>query len=208
MFHVKQRSPADADAALEPYRELLGRYRRTLDLMSAGGHERVAEHLRDGAAYAAVVVALSPVPVRLVDVGSGAGLPAVAIAARLPELDLELIERRRKRVAFLSMAVAAIGAERASVRSGDVRRLDGPPADVVTAQAVGSLADVYALTRHRHAPTVTLLSRKGPDWRAEVQALESHVDAAVEVVAEEPLTHRGTLVAVRTLGGRRCRSSA
>lgn len=204
---MKQRPPAEADAALAPYRSLLERYRDTLDLMSGAGHERLEDHLADAAAYADAVAGLSPAPGRLLDVGSGAGLPALVVAARLPDLPIELVERRRKRVAFLSMAIAAIDGTSAELRRGDVRRLEGPDVDVVTAQAVGTLADVYALTRHRHAPRVTLLSRKGPGWRDEVAALEAETGVPADLVAEAPLARRGTLVAVRTLGGRRCRSS-
>ena len=204
---MKQRSRTDAAAALEPYRALLSRYRDTLDLMSGTGYERLDDHIADGRSYADVMAALSPAPTRMLDVGSGAGLPALVVAARLPELPIELVERRRKRTTFLSMAVAAIGADRALVRSGDVRLLHGPQVDVITAQAVGTLLEVYRLTCHRHGPMVTLLSRKGPGWRDEVAAVATETGADVDVVAEVPLVHRGTLVAVRALGGRRCRSS-
>lgn len=204
---MKQRSPAEVERALERYRQVVERYAGTLDLMSMGGLERLDEHLGDALVYRDVIADLSPAPVRVLDVGSGAGLPAIAIAASLPEVHVELIERRRRRVAFLSMAVATVGSGRAEVRSGDVREAVGPPADVVTAQAVGRFREVYELTRHRHARSVTVLSRKGPAWRDEADELAAATGAVVEVVAELPLARRGTLVAVRLPGGMPCRSS-
>lgn len=205
---MKQRPPSELAEALARYREVLERYAGTLDLMSDAGFRRLDEHLEDALAYVRVVASLSPAPRRVLDVGSGAGLPGIVIAAALPDVDVELVERRRKRVTFLSLAVASVDAPRARVRSGDVRRLAGPPVDVVTAQAVGHLELIHALTSHRHASPVHVLSRKGPDWPGEVEALESRLDGPVDVVAEVPLAHRGTLLAIRVPGGTACRSSA
>ncbi len=204
---MKRRSPAELTAALERYRALIHRFHGTLDLMSEAGLARLDAHLAEAQAYARVVEGLSPARERLLDVGSGVGLPGVVLAACLPDLDVELVERRRKRAAFLRMAVAAVGASRAEVVRGDVTAVQGAPVDVVTAQAVGRLADVYRLTWHRHAPSVVLIARRGPDWRSEVEALGAASESAPTVLAAEERPGRGTLVAVRVQGGARCRSS-
>lgn len=205
---MKRRSRAERAAALDRYRRLVERYHGTLDLMSDAGLARLGEHLEDAEAYVEAVAALSPAPRRLLDLGSGAGLPGVALAAAFPALPVELVERRRKRGAFLRMAVAAIAPSGAAVRVGDVRATSGDPVDVVTAQAVGTFLDAYRLTCHRHAPTVVLMARKGPGWRAELDRLGAELEAAPEVLAARALPHRGTLVAVRVQGGVACRSSA
>lgn len=204
---MKQRSPAEVDAALARYAALIRRYHGTLDLVSGAALERLSDHLAEAWAYAGLVADLSPAPARLADLGSGVGLPGVVLAAALPELPVELIERRRKRTAFLSMAVAAVGPTCAEVRLGDARRLEGPALDVVTAQAVGPLTEIYAATRHRHGEAVVLVARKGAGWRAEVDALEDRLGATPEVLAALPRPGHGTLLAVRALGGRPCPSS-
>lgn len=205
---MKRRSPAERAAALDRYRELVRRFHGTLDLMSDVGLGRLDDHLEDAEAYVEEVAGLSPAPRRLLDLGSGAGLPGVVLAAAFPELPIELVERRRKRGSFLRMALAAVGSEAAEVHVGDVRSLAGEPVDVVTAQAVGSFGDVYRLTRHRHAPTVVLMARKGPEWRAELDGLAAVLGEAPMLLADRALRHRGTLVAVRVQGGLACRSSA
>jgi 16S rRNA (guanine527-N7)-methyltransferase len=55
-------------------------------------------------------VLTDPVPVgaRVVDVGSGAGLPGLAMAIRRPDLHLDLVEPMQRRVEFLIEAVAAL----------------------------------------------------------------------------------------------------
>ena len=79
---------------------------------------------------------------------------------------------------------------------------------VVTAQAVASFADVYCLTRHLHDASVTMISRKGPDWRAEVSALEAVIGTAPAVVGETLPLGGGTLVGIEVRGGLPCPPSA
>lgn len=210
---MKHLSPAERAAPLERYEALVRRFHGTLDLMSDAGLEHFDDHVADALVYADVIAALSPAPRQALDVGSGVGLPGVVLAAALPDLAVELVERRRKRVAFLRMAVASVGRSDVVVHEGDVRSSSGPEVDVVTAQAVGRLADVYALVAHRCGEGVVLLARKGPGWRDELSELEERIAAsrrggaieaaerpsATAVLAERPLSRRGTLVAVRVL---------
>lgn len=205
---MKRRSPAEVCADIERYRELLRRYHRTLDLMSDAGLARLDDHVGDALKYVDALARLSPAPTRVMDLGAGAGLPGVVVAASFDGLTVELVERRRKRATFLRMAAAAVGGADVEIHAGDVRASHGEPVDVVMAQAVGTLARVYEATRHRHSDAVVLISRKGPEWRAEVDGLRAVAGAAVEVIAEDGLTQRGTLVAVRAQGGSGCRSSA
>ena len=205
---MKHRPSADVDRAVASFRAIVDRYRATLDLMSPRGWEAFERHVEDAVAYARIVGTLAPEPRHLLDVGSGVGLPGVIVAATWPELSVELVERRRKRAAFLRSAVAAVGAEQAFVVEGDVRTTTGPVADVVSAQAVADLATTYALTAHRHGESVVLISRKGRDgWRAEVDALSAQIGSAVTVLVAEDRQAHGTVVAVRAVGGRPCRSS-
>lgn len=211
---MKQLSPTERAAPLARYVELVRRYHSTLDLMSDDGLARIDEYVQEAVAYAELIASLEPAPGRLMDVGSGAGLPGVVVAATLPELEIELVERRRKRATFLRMALVAVGRGDARVIEGDVRVSEGPEVDVVTAQAVGTFSEVYALVRHRCSAGVVLLARKGPDWQQEVARLEAEVaprssvgpsgraemPSATAVLADRPLGRRGTLVAVRVHG--------
>lgn len=217
MFHVKQ-PPEDVDlrvngaaksevtlsAALEAYRRLLLRYRDTLDLMSPQGLADLDAKLAEADRYAAAVAALAQPGGVLMDLGSGAGLPAVVVAARLDRWVHCWVERRRKRAAFLTQVVAHTGmGERVRVVAADVQTLHRDeigPVVAVTAQAVASLLRVAELTAHLWADDgVLLVSRKGPAWEAEVEALASAYrgQAEASVLHVEPLGTRGTLIAVR-----------
>jgi 16S rRNA (guanine527-N7)-methyltransferase len=92
----------------------------------------------------AVIADLFPGNARVVDVGSGAGLPGVVLALRRPDLRVELVEPLQRRVAFLAEAVAELGlADRVVVVRG---RAEEPAvrdqvgdAPWVTARAVAPL---------------------------------------------------------------------
>jgi 16S rRNA (guanine527-N7)-methyltransferase len=201
------RSPEPGDAAIATYRELLARYRTTLDLMSPRGFANLETLLEDAEAYARAVRELVGAGV-VVDVGSGAGLPAAVIAARCPERPMMWVERRRKRATFLEMVVANCGFGAVQVVAADVRSLlpsaiSGPAAGV-TGQAVAGSSTLYHWTRALHATEIVIVVRRGGAWQGDVASLAEAVQAEVSVLRAETLTSGGTLVAVRVAGGLAC----
>lgn len=211
-----------ADAAIDCYRQHLARYRDTLDLLSPAGYAQLDRLVDEAEGYARLVAQLAPGDGIVLDVGSGAGLPGVVVAARVAPRPVWLVERRRRRATFLTTAVAAAGLAQVRVFNSDVRTLTPPPDGVVvvTAQAVASLVSIAEWTQHLWGARVVLVSRRGPAWPAEVEALlgwwrartqQRHRSAWVgekypeplppQVLAREPLESRGTLIAVEVRGG-------
>ena len=94
-----------------------------------------------------------------VDIGSGAGLPGIVIAA-LVEGPVTLVEPRRLRAAFLEDTVAALGlATRVSVRAAKVEKITGS-FDIITARAVAPLDRLLAMGLHlAHSGTVWALPK-------------------------------------------------
>lgn len=81
---------------------------------------------------------------RLVDLGSGGGLPGLVLASAYPSTEIVLIDRRQKRTDFLRRAVRRLGFDHVEVVTGDVAALitdvdagRTPPFDVVTARGFG-----------------------------------------------------------------------
>lgn len=170
------------EGAIEAYRGLLHRFHRTLDLMSPRAYADLDRFLAEAERYAQAVVELAPRAGVVLDLGSGAGLPGVVVAARLTGREVWWVERRRRRAAFLAQVAAEAGLTSVRVVADDGRRVVPPALGVaaVTAQAVGTLAEVAKATRHLWGPRVLLVSRKGPDWDEEVAALVAWWRRAVE----------------------------
>jgi 16S rRNA (guanine527-N7)-methyltransferase len=75
---------------------------------------------------------LLPTGTRLVDVGTGAGLPGLALACVRPDLHVDLVESQRRRTDFLCEVVADLDV-------GDrVRVIRGRAEDTAVVEAVGS----------------------------------------------------------------------
>lgn len=88
----------------------------------------------------AVIADAFPEDSRLVDVGSGAGLPGVALAVTRPDLDVHLVEPMLRRTDWLSGVVADLGLPNVTVHRGRAEDLVGTvSAPWVTARAVARL---------------------------------------------------------------------
>ncbi len=148
---------------------------------------------------------LSPAD-RILDLGSGAGLPGVPLALAFPHHQVTWVERRQRRANFLRIVASQLELGNVTIVSDDVRALRGETYDWICAQAVGRAVLVYCLTRHLHSKTVTLITRRDDLSPAERGELE-RVTGPVLEEAEATLPSHGKLVALRLQGGQRCPSS-
>ena len=111
----------------------------------AGPQELVDRHVLDSLAAAPFLDSRG----RLLDVGSGAGLPGVPLLVVRPEWSGVLLEPRQKRWAFLKMVVRELGlsADVKRMRFQDLRKSE--PFDAITMRAVGNLETLVAWSRTR-----------------------------------------------------------
>ena len=132
----------------------------------------------------AVVAELLPEHGRLVDIGSGAGLPGVVLAMLRPSLEVMLLEPLLRRSVFLEECVAELGLANATVlraRAED-KAAAQMQADIATARAVAPLDRLVGWAAGLLRPGGQLLAIKGqsadgrtcrrgarsfPTWRAE-----------------------------------------
>lgn len=108
----------------------------------------------------------------VMDVGTGAGLPGVALAIARPDLRIVLLEPLLRRTTFLSEAVAALGlGDRVEVRRGRAEELHGQvTSDVVTARAVAPLDRLAGWCLPLVRPGGSLLAMKGARAAEELAA--------------------------------------
>jgi 16S rRNA (guanine527-N7)-methyltransferase len=105
---------------------------------------------------------LVPAGARVADVGSGAGLPGLAVALARPDLAVDLIEPLLRRTVFLGEAVDALGlADRVRVVRARAEEAERGAYDVVLARAVAPLATLAAWCLPLLRPGGALLALKG-----------------------------------------------
>ena len=119
----------------------------------------------------AVIHPAIPADQMVIDVGSGAGLPGLALAIARPDLELHLIEPMLRRTNWLSMAVEEIGLTNVTVHRGRAEEFVGIlRAPVVTARAVARLSELAKWCLPLLLPGGSLLAIKGLSVAEEVES--------------------------------------
>jgi 16S rRNA (guanine527-N7)-methyltransferase len=150
------------------YAELLSAHGVQRGVIGPGEVDRLWErHLLNCAVIGEVITG----PGRVVDLGSGAGLPGIPLALARPELDVTLLEPLARRVAWLREAVSALELPVSVVRGraedpAVVRLLGG--CSVVVARAVASLARLCGWALPLLAEGGLLVAMKGATAEEEI----------------------------------------
>ena len=110
-------------------------------------------------------------PFRVLDLGSGAGLPGIPLAVALPELRFVLLDANGKKARFCRNAVHALGLPNVEVMEGRAEACaPSPPFDAAVVRAVGSLVRVRDLVRP--CCRGPILAMKGRYPARELEALD------------------------------------
>lgn len=108
---------------------------RALGFLGPGPVDDHIDHARG------FVRAIAGVVGRVVDLGSGGGVPGLVLAVERPDLDLVLVDAMDKRCRFLEQAVAELGCERVEVVQARAEVVGRSPlrgtADAVVARSFG-----------------------------------------------------------------------
>jgi 16S rRNA (guanine527-N7)-methyltransferase len=113
-------------------------------------------------------------PLRLLDVGSGGGLPGVVIAIMNPEMDVTCVDTVGKKAAFVQQVAGELGLRNLHAVHARVEKMQAVPFDVITSRAFASLADFVTLTRQHLKPEGVWLAMKGKAPVDELAQLPAH----------------------------------
>ncbi len=117
---------------------------------------------------------------RLLDVGSGAGLPGIPLALLYPEMQVTLLDSNGKKTRFLRQAVIELPLAQVNVVQMRAEQYRPPqPFTTVTARAVGELAQLWAWMQPLCVPGGRILLMKGAHPGAELARLPAGVQAQV-----------------------------
>jgi 16S rRNA (guanine527-N7)-methyltransferase len=160
-----------AQQKLGTYLALLEKWNRTHNLTAIREPARmISHHLLDALA---VLPHLAARPaMRVVDVGSGGGLPGIPLAIARTAWQVALIDSNRKKAAFLNQAAIELPLANVEVVAARVEDYTPPRLfDVVIARAYADLATFAAQARHLLAPRGQLVAMKGAHPREEIARL-------------------------------------
>jgi 16S rRNA (guanine527-N7)-methyltransferase len=148
----------DKQARLLDFLALLKKWNSTYNLTAIHDPEKMlTHHLLDSLAVLPYVTAD-----RLLDVGSGAGLPGIPLAIARPDLAVVLIDASHKKCAFMQQAAIELKLANVTSIHGRVEDLDpARPFPQIVSRAFSDLSEFVRLTARLLAPGGEWLAMKG-----------------------------------------------
>ena len=171
-------------AGLERYLALLEKWNRVYNLTAIREPERmVTHHLLDSLAILPHV--RGP---RVLDVGSGAGLPGIPLALASPELAVTLLDSSHKKAAFLQQAVAELQLANATVVTARIESWQSDARyDTIVSRAFADLGEFVAAAARLLAPGGTIAAMKGVHPHDEIERLPPGFRVRQVLALEVPL---------------------
>jgi 16S rRNA (guanine527-N7)-methyltransferase len=148
----------DTQQRLLAYIALIEKWNRVYNLTAIREPEKmVSHHLLDSLAVAPHLHAK-----RLLDVGSGAGLPGIPLALANPDTHVTLLDSNHKKSAFLNQVVMELKLKNAEVCSERVESWQTQNRfDVIISRAFSDMGEFVRITRHLLAPGGMFAAMKG-----------------------------------------------
>jgi 16S rRNA (guanine527-N7)-methyltransferase len=166
------------DGLLE-YLALLQRWNSTYNLTSVRDpRQMLIQHLADCLGVVAPLQRKTAgmENVRLLDVGSGGGLPGAVIALLMPQVAVTCIDAVGKKAAFVQQVASRLKLSNLTSKHARVEQLAGEPFGVITSRAFASLVDFIMLSRSQLKPGGIWLAMKGRHPADEIATLPSDID--------------------------------
>ncbi|WP_428356934.1 16S rRNA (guanine(527)-N(7))-methyltransferase RsmG [Methyloprofundus sp.] len=99
---------------------------------------------------------------KIIDVGTGAGLPGIPLAIFMPSVQFTLVDSNSKKTRFVQQAVLELKLNNVEVVHGRVEKLGRDAEyDAVLSRAFASLSDIMSLTEYLLQPEGVLIAMKG-----------------------------------------------
>lgn len=181
------------------YVDLLHRWNAAYNLSAVRDpDEMLPRHLLDS--LAALPYVEGP---RVLDLGSGAGLPGIPLAVMRPAWQVVLLDGNGKKARFLRQAKLELALANVEVIHGRAEQIspEGAGFDSVTARAVARLDDLVRLCRPLIRPEGRLVALKGPSVSDELPALQGGLRATDHRVAVPGLEGERHIIIVTGFAG-------
>lgn len=111
-----------------------------------------------------------------VDIGSGAGIPAVFLALRAKNCEFHLFEPASKKASFLNFIKASLSLENIFVHSVKIQDEKPFVADIVLSRAAFKIIDLFEISKGFYDKKTTFLLYKGTSYKDEMDAIKGRYE--------------------------------
>jgi 16S rRNA (guanine527-N7)-methyltransferase len=164
--------PSLFEQSAEKFTKLLLLYNKTHNISGARDKERVFENIKDSLFPLSFLPFL---PSSAIDIGSGAGFPAIPLAIVLPECSFTLYEPKPKKSAFLHMVKCELGLDNVEIKSKRIEEDEPFVVDMITSRAVGKAKFLIQLSKDFYNENTMVLLYKGERAKDEVEGLNARI---------------------------------
>ncbi len=177
--------------AMLQFLDLIRQWNKTFNLTAVTEPVTMIQlHLLDCLTLVKAIQDRAPKPIiRILDVGSGAGLPAIVLAImgnkkigsdpNLEQMgsdpiyfDVTSVDKVEKKIAFQRQVKSVLGLDNLRPEHGRIEGLRVPAFDMITSRAFASLADFCNSSKHLLAPNGTFVAMKGQASTDEADQLD------------------------------------
>ncbi len=163
--------PATFQEDCQRYATLLLTYNKTHNISGAKTREAVEDNLLDSI-YPLLFI--KTWPATCVDIGSGAGLPAIPLALALPQTHFTLFEPIAKKSAFLHLAKSELGLSNVTVKTQRIEKAEPFTCGLLCSRAVTDAKALIALAKAFVGPTTQALLYKGSRADVEMEGFSNY----------------------------------
>lgn len=172
-------SGAQVDQLLA-YQDLIAKWNKVYNLTAVRDpQEMLTHHLLDSlAAIPPLLRQTGGQPVKLLDVGSGGGLPGVVMAITCPQIQVHCVDTVLKKATFIQQVAASLklpNLQGIHARVESLKVEEGGGYDVVCSRAFASLADFTVWSSSALKPGAVWMAMKGKHPADELAALPADV---------------------------------
>jgi 16S rRNA (guanine527-N7)-methyltransferase len=159
------------------YLQLIEKWNRVYNLTAVREvNSMLSLHLMDSLAAVPPLRRAFSGEAKLLDVGSGAGLPGVVFAILNPEMVITCVDTVGKKATFIRQVALELRLKNLHAEHARIEALPAQAADIITSRAFASLLDFTQLTQHHLKPGALWLAMKGKTPLDEISALPADVD--------------------------------
>lgn len=147
---------------IDAYSALLYKWNKTYNLTSITNNDDVlTHHILDSLAAVPIFKRYVFEEAKVLDVGSGGGLPAIPLAIACPDVSVSLVETVGKKTAFLTQVALSLKLKNVKVFNSRVENLKNLSFDVISSRAFSSLENFINLSSHLIKPEGCWVALKG-----------------------------------------------
>ena len=161
-----------AQEKLDAFLALLIKWNKAYNLTAIRDRdEMVTKHILDSLAVVPYIKGE-----RILDVGTGAGLPGIPLAIALPQYHFTLLDSNGKKIRFITQAVSELNIKNVEVVQARVEEYQSESAyQTIISRAFTSISEFIDKTKHLLAKDGQILAMKGKEFDQELKNFAGHV---------------------------------